>query len=204
MDREATACKLDEARQQLADACTAAERAAADATAQRSAAEATALAATAAQLANLRSQLERCVGQQWHARAYLCIEDTELRMLHRQCSCPASVSWWERICCRHCSERSQAESRLRSQLEASTRNNERLHADVRALTAVKCELEAEVTCACSARSPDKALVNLAPKPVPLFIVQIHTVPTWHTGARLVCLHKATVCNQRCQHVALVM
>lgn len=45
---------------------------------------------------------------------------------------------------RHRSERSQAESRLRSQLEASARNNERLHADVRALTAEKCELDAEV------------------------------------------------------------
>ena len=59
MDREATACKLDEARQQLADAKTAAERAAADAVTQRSAAEAAALEAKAAELASLRSHLER-------------------------------------------------------------------------------------------------------------------------------------------------
>lgn len=59
------------------------------------------------------------------------------------------------ICCCHCSERSQAESRLRSQLEASTRNSERLHADVRALTAEKCELDAEVTTARSASSSDE-------------------------------------------------
>lgn len=43
-----------------------------------------------------------------------------------------------------CSERSLAEARLRSQLEASTRKGERLGDDVRALTATKGELEAEV------------------------------------------------------------
>ena len=46
--------------------------------------------------------------------------------------------------CRHCSERSQSEARLRSQLESSSRKSERLHDDVKALTATKCELEAEV------------------------------------------------------------
>lgn len=48
------------------------------------------------------------------------------------------------LCCPHCSERSQSESRLRSQLEASNRKGERFGDDVRALTATKCELESEV------------------------------------------------------------
>ena len=87
MDREATAYKLDEVRQQLADACTASERAAADATAQRSAAEAAALAATAAQLADLRCQLERWFGQHCCVHAYFRREEAGPHMPHQQCTC---------------------------------------------------------------------------------------------------------------------
>lgn len=58
-DRDAGAGQLAEARQQLCDAGAAAERAASDAAAQRAAAAAAALEAKAAELAALRSQLER-------------------------------------------------------------------------------------------------------------------------------------------------
>lgn len=58
-DREATASRLAEARQQLTEAAAVAQRAAASAVAQRAAAEAAALEAKAAELASLRSQLER-------------------------------------------------------------------------------------------------------------------------------------------------
>jgi hypothetical protein len=129
MDREATACKLDEARQHRGRRWR--------------------LLLWRPQPHNWPTfdpSLTGRLGQQHAVPARHCRVDMEQYKLYSamaSCGCAYSLTWIS-VVATHCSERSQAESRLRSQLDALSRSSERLHDDVRALTAVKCELEAEV------------------------------------------------------------